>query len=281
MESQTLLLAIIGLIAAMCIGSFTNVIIDRLPLALDEPNEFGDLWDTKPWAAVLGGSSRCSSCSAGIRRRDNIPVFGWLLLRGKCRDCGDRIPAFHPVVELLVPALAALSVYAIGWNWRVLPVLVLIPVAVAVAVIDARTMIVPTRLVWPGFAVVMAASIVAALISHHPSWLVGGAIGLLCLAGPLFVVWFALPQGMGFGDVRLACLLGWIVGFEFAGTRAMAAALPVFLCLLASTMIGLVIGLVFLGARGRKAQVPFGPSLVMGTFICLALVTQIRDGFSL
>ncbi len=99
MSTAEILMLVFGTLAFVAIGSFTCVVIDRLPLALDEPNEFGELWDTRPWREVFGGRSRCSSCGAEVTAADNIPVVSWLVLRGRCRGCGERIPAFHPVVE--------------------------------------------------------------------------------------------------------------------------------------------------------------------------------------
>ena len=85
MTPAQIVLLVGGILIAFVIGSFTNVIIDRLPLELDEPNEFGELYDTRPWAEVLGGRSRCSSCGEPVRPSDNIPVVSWILLRGRCR----------------------------------------------------------------------------------------------------------------------------------------------------------------------------------------------------
>ncbi|HNI35643.1 MAG TPA: prepilin peptidase, partial [Microthrixaceae bacterium] len=240
---------IFGTLLAFAVGSFLCVIIDRLPVELDEPNEYGDSYDTRPWGEVLGGHSRCSSCGEPVRARDNIPVLSWLLLRGRCRGCGERIPAFHPIVELLVPLLFLGAVWAIGWDWRLLPVLGLIPAGVAVSVIDLRTMIVPTRIVWPAFGLVVTLSVIASGIESEWAWLLTALVGLVALAGPLFVLWFFLPSGMGFGDVRLAVLLGWVVGF-YSGTMPVAGVIAAITVLLAASVLGLVVGVTVLGVRG-------------------------------
>ena len=98
------------------------------------------------------------------------------------------------------------------------------------------------------------------------------------LAGPLFVIWFINPKGMGFGDVRLAVLLGWGVGF-YAGVRPMAAVFLGICCMVGSALIGLLYGIVGMGVRGRKAQVPFGPAMVTGAFLCMAFAPQILEPF--
>lgn len=278
MSGTELVGVLFGTLAFAAIGSFTCVIIDRLPLKLDEPNEYGELWDTRPWRDVLGGHSRCSSCGIPVRAIDNVPVLSWLILRGRCRGCGEPIPAFHPIVELLCPLLFLGAVATVGWSWTLLPALWLIPVGVAVAAIDLRTLIVPTRIVWPALAVAVALSVGAAVASGQLGRLGTAAVGLATLAVPLFLLWFAMPAGMGFGDVRLATLLGWTVGF-YAGTQLVAGAILAVVLLSVASIVGLVVGIVALGARGRKAKVPFGPALVVATYFCIAAAPQIIEPF--
>lgn len=274
--AQIAILVAFGVVVFAALGSFMCVIIDRLPLGLDEPNQYGEVWETRPWGEVLGGSSRCSSCGEPVRPFDNVPVLSWLVLRGRCRGCGDRIPAFHPIVELLVPLIAALIVWGNGWTWTLLPYLFLVPVGVAIAVIDLRTLIVPTRLVWPSTAVVVALSVVAALLEGEPASLFGGLVGIAVLAGPLFLLWWFNPKGMGFGDVRLTVLLGWIVGFAAAveGTPLSGSALLALLVMVGASVLGILHWLVMLG---RNRQIPFGPPLVFATFAALALAQQFAE----
>lgn len=278
MSPTEIVLLVAGTLAAFAVGSFTCVIIDRLPVRLDEPNEYGDDYDTRRWAEVLAGHSRCSDCGEPVRATDNIPVVSWLLLRGRCRGCGARIPAFHPVVELLTPLAFLAAVWSIGWDWRLLPVLVLIPVGLAVSVIDFRTMIVPTRLVWPAFGLIVAASAVSTIAVGEPLWVLTAAVGLVTLAGPLFVLWFALPSGMGFGDVRLAVMLGWTVGF-YAGAEVIAGVVLNVAVLFVAAVLGLIIGIAVMGARGRKAKVPFGPSLVIAAYVGILLAQPFLEPF--
>jgi leader peptidase (prepilin peptidase)/N-methyltransferase len=273
-------LLIAGVLGFTAIGSFTCVVIDRLPLALDEPNEYGELWDTRPWRQVFGGTSRCSSCGAPVRVRDNVPVLGWLLLRGRCRDCGERIPGFHPVVELICPLLFLFFVWQLGVSWLLLPVLWLVPAGVAISAIDLRTLIVPTRIVWPAFFVSVALCVAVAGVEGEWGWLLSAVIGIVVLAGPLFTIWFIRPQGMGFGDVRLAVLLGWNVGF-FAGSPLLGAVFLGLACMALSALVGIVYGIVALGARGRGAKVPFGPALVAAALFCMAMAGPILEPFSL
>lgn len=280
MSATEWVLLVFGTLVYLAIGSFTCVVIDRLPVRLDEPNEYGDDYDTRPWGEVFGGTSRCSSCEAPVRPWQNIPVVSWLLLRGKCSSCGERIPAFHPVVELLSPLLFLGAVWALGFSWELLPALWLIPVGLAVSAIDFRTLIVPTRIIWPAFFVTVALCAVAAGGAGEWVWLLAAAVGLVVLAGPLFAIWFINPRGMGFGDVRLAVLLGWSVGF-YAGTRPVAAVILALICMTVSAIVAIVVGVVGLSARGRKAKVPFGPAMVIAAFICIALAVPILEPFGL
>lgn len=280
MSPAEIVAVVLGAAAFLAIGSFTCVVIDRLPLQLDEENRFGELWDTRPWPEVLGGTSRCSSCGVAVRPHQNIPVVSWIVLRGRCSSCGDRIPGFHPWVELAAPLLFLAAVWSLGFDWALVPVLWLIPVGLAVAVIDLRTLIVPTRIVWPAFFVSVALTVLVAAIEGEWSWLLSALIGVAVFAGPLFVLWFAMPSAMGFGDVRLTVLLGWNLGF-YAGTELFA---PVILALIAMTVaaiVGLLIGVVALGLRGRKAKVPFGPALVISAFACILLAEPILEPFGL
>lgn len=280
-SAQIWVLAVAGVLACFAVGSFACVVIERMPLRLDEPNEWGDDFDTRPWAEVVGGDSRCSSCGAPIRWFNKVPVFSWVVLRGRCRDCSERIPGFHPLVEAAVPIVVVALGVALDWGWRSVPALWLVPVGIVVAVIDLRTFIVPTRVVWPAFAVSVALSVAAAAIEGQWSWLWGGVLGVLMLAGPLMLLWFILPNGMGFGDVRLATLLGWTLGFVAYSGRWQSVLFLVALLLTAAAIIGLLMGLGALMSIGRKAKVAFGPALVLATFTIVAFADVLLEGFAI
>jgi leader peptidase (prepilin peptidase)/N-methyltransferase len=254
-----------------------NVVIHRLPRELDEPNEYGELWDTNQWRSVLGGESTCAGCGRRLGALDLVPVLSWIALRGRCRTCGSRIAAYHPLVEALVPALGVWAWIEMDRSWQLGLILWLIPVGLAVSAIDLRTFMVPTRVVWPAFGVAVLVSVVAALVESEPRWLWSALVGLVVTAGPLTIIWFALPAGMGFGDVRLAVLTGWILGFVAAGDVRGAVALAIVVLAMAA-VIGLVLGIIALGARGRKAKVPFGPAILMATYLCGIFAPRILDG---
>lgn len=272
-------LGIFGVIAAAAIGSFMCVVIDRMPVLRDEPDEFGDFYEMRPWSEVAGGTSRCSSCGAPVRWFQNVPVVAWLVLRGRCASCKESIPAFHPIVELAVPLTAGLYLWAYGLEWRALPALIAIPGLIAVSAIDLRTLMVPTRVVWPTFALVLVVSIAVAFANDQPRWMLGGVIGIAILAGPLTLLWFALPGAMGFGDVRLAVLLGWILGFESVRERLIGVLFLAAVSIALSAGLGIVFGVARLIRDGRKAKVPFGPALVIGCLVVTAFSAAVLDGF--
>lgn len=275
------ILLLVALFGA-CIASFCGVIIDRLPLQLDEPNRFGEVWDTRPWTEVLGGRSNCSSCGTQLRAIENVPVVAWIVLRGRCRTCHERIPATNLAVEIVVPLLAVWAVWVIGWTWTVAPVLLLVAVGTVVAVIDLRTLMVPTRVVWPGFFLAVAVCAAVALGPGEPDWLLTAAVGVAALAGPLFVLWWVMPRGMGFGDVRLAVLLGWISGFEIgaAGGGVGLAAYGSVILLTLAAMIGILLGVVSAVAQIRSMKtVPFGPPLAAAAFVVCLAAPHLVDAF--
>ncbi len=278
MSATGWVLFVAALLLAALVGSFTGVVIDRMPYRRDEPDQFGDLWGARTWREVAGGRSRCDACEAPVRSVDNVPVASYLVLRGRCRSCGERIPVVVLLVELAVPTLFALAFWRLGWSWALLPVAVLIPPAVALAVIDLRTLIVPTRIIWPTFFVEVAACALAAGLLGRWDLLVGCAVGLAVFAGPLFAIWFIHPRGMGFGDVRLAVLVGWTTGFYADGSVGGALLLTA-VALFLSAVLGVVIGIGALGARGRRAQVPFGPSIVLGAYLTILFAGPILSGF--
>jgi len=236
------------------IGSFLNVVVYRVPRKL----------------SLVHPGSACPSCGHPIRAIDNIPILSWLLLRGHCRDCGAGISARYPLVELLtafafIPVAIIFLPSATSAPGLVADVLVLIAflgmtaVTVALAIIDIETQTLPNRIVLPSLAVLALFLLVAGLLRGDADALLRGVIGMVGLF--LLYLALALIGGMGFGDVKLAALLGlataW-VGWPALGVGAFAA-----------FALGAVFGLLLLIARraGRKTAIPFGPWMLLGAWI--------------
>lgn len=231
------------------VGSFLNVVAYRLPRG----------------ESLLQPGSRCPRCEAPIRSYDNVPVLSWLLLRGRCRCCGERISPRYPIVELATGLLFAGTLAARGdrpelWLW-----LPFIAILVAVTLIDLDHRIIPNRIVLVG---VVVATVGWAAIDpgHLPQVLIAAAAA----GGFLLAVVLAYPRGMGMGDVKLAAVMGLFLG------RAVAPAL------LIGFATGAIVGVAIIARRGaaaRKQAVPFGPFLALGGVIGVYAGEQIADWY--
>jgi leader peptidase (prepilin peptidase)/N-methyltransferase len=234
--------AIVALPFGLGVGSFMTVAVYRLPRG----------------ESVIRPRSRCPSCGAEISARDNIPVLSWLLLRGRCRRCGERISVEYPLVELATAGLVVLAAIRYPNPWRAVLVGGLLALMPGVAVIDLRHRIIPNRLMYPSLLLFPVLILLARLIGEAADPVRAG-IGLLLYGGILFVV-AAVSGGMGMGDVKLAALIGLVLGslgLRFVGVAAGAA-----------IAFGGIGGLVALAmGKGRKSAIPFGPYLAAGAVV--------------
>ena len=252
---MVLLLVLVGVLG-LCIGSFLNVVIHRVPVGL----------------SVVTPPSSCPACASPIRARHNVPVAGWLLLRGRCADCRAPISARYPFVEFLTAAVFVLV------TWRALDLaqaaalpalLTFAALGIALGAIDLDTRRLPDALVLPAYPVLAVLLIGAAAV--RDDWWAAARSGLGALA--LFAFFFALaaisPQGMGFGDVKLAGVIGLVLGYFSWSTLVVGA--------FAGFFLGAVIGmaLIAVGAGGRKTAVPFGPFMVLGALAALWLTDPV------
>jgi leader peptidase (prepilin peptidase)/N-methyltransferase len=229
------------------IGSFLNVVAYRLPRA----------------ESLVHPGSRCPGCGTPIKVYDNIPVFGWLMLRGRCRSCRSAISPRYPIIEALTGALAVAVVLTKHSASAIALGLVLVVVLVPVALIDLEHRIIPNKITLP--AAVAAVAIGAALdLKGVPEQLIAGAGA----GGFLLAFLLMYPRGMGMGDVKLAVVLGLFLG-RSVGVAILAGVLT------ATLMGAVVIARVGVEA-GRKTAVPFGPFLafggVMGLFAGPAII---------
>lgn len=233
---SSVLLYVGSFLLGLVIGSFLNVVIYRVPLrrSLSHPG------------------SHCPHCGHPIRWYDNIPVVSWVILRGRCRDCADPIGPRYPLVEALTGVLFALAAMIAGWDLRVLLLWGFFAVLVAVTFIDIDHMLILNRVVLPAAALGLAAS-VALTPSRWWEYLVAGSGAALFL----FVVALLWPGGMGLGDVKLALMLGFVLGVEVI--------VAMFAAFLVGGLVG--IGLLVVGKRSRKDRIPFGPFLALGGII--------------
>jgi leader peptidase (prepilin peptidase)/N-methyltransferase len=240
-------------IAGLLLGSFLTVVVSRLPRS----------------EGIARGRSKCPRCGAPIRAKDNIPVVSWLLLRGRCRDCGVRISPEYPLTELGAAGLFAGASLAFDDLALAIPVAAFLAILLTIALIDARHRIVPNRIVYPsliGFAVLVAAGDVAGADVNA----LDALIGMLAYGVPLLLIALAVPGGMGMGDVKLAALIGLVLGALGLSYVAVAAGVG-----LISGGLGGVVALAM--GYGRKRQIPFGPFLAFGAAVSLLVGPAIAD----
>lgn len=246
MENLELLFA---LLFGALIGSFLNVVAVRVPAK----------------ESIVTPGSHCPSCKAPIVFYDNIPVLSWLILRGRCRSCGQKISIQYPLVELLT-ALLFLTVVAVnGVDRDLLLTLPFVALMTVVSVVDIRERIVPNSAVLFGFLWGLVA-----LAIIDPGQLLGHLLAALIAGGALLIISLVYPAGMGMGDVKLTAVIGLYLG------SAVAPAL------LIAFLLGSVIGIATVikqGAVARKQAVPFAPFLATGGITALFIGTQIVDWY--
>jgi leader peptidase (prepilin peptidase) / N-methyltransferase len=234
----------LGLVA----GSFANVVIHRVPRH----------------ESVVRPGSRCPACGTPVAWRDNLPLLGWLLLRGRCRSCRAAIPVRYPLVELamgLLWFLVALRLAGEGFQWAVPAYLAFAFVCLVLAMIDAATRLLPNRITYPAFPLVAGLLLVASLGVGDLGRFGRGLLAATALGGFFFVLALLSPRGMGLGDVKLAPTLGLALGWLSWG----AVAVGVFAAFLLGGLAGLG-GMLALG-MSRKSLLPFGPWLVAGALL--------------
>ncbi|MFC7279390.1 prepilin peptidase [Paractinoplanes rhizophilus] len=253
---QQFLLSVAGLLG-LAVGSFLNVVIHRLPR-----NE-----------SLSRPGSHCPHCGNSIRHRHNIPVLGWLMLRGKCADCAAPISVRYPLVEAGTGALFVAVAAKFGWSWELPAYLYLAAIAIALAAIDIDLKRLPDKIVVPSYAVAPLLLIPAVIAEH--SWgavLRGLAAAALLYAG--YWVLAVLPKGMGWGDVKLAPLLGFYLGWLGWGSVVVGA--------FAGFLLGGVAGALLLAARAatRKSRIPFGPYMLAGAFLAVFAAAPIVSWYT-
>ncbi|NAZ74896.1 prepilin peptidase [Kineococcus sp. T13] len=244
-------------LVGLLVGSFLNVVVHRVPLGL----------------SVVRPASRCPGCGHEVRRRDNVPVLSWVLLRGRCRDCSAPISVRYPLVELATGLLFAATAAVVGPTWALPAYLYLAGIAVPLTLIDLQVHRLPDRIVLPSYAVALV--LLTAASAGSGNWtallraLAGGCVLFLLYA----VVFVVKPGGMGLGDVKLAGVLGLYLAWW--GWDALAVG-----SFLAFLLGGLVaVPLVLFTAAGRRSKMPFGPAMLGGALLALVVAEPVGDWY--
>jgi leader peptidase (prepilin peptidase)/N-methyltransferase len=253
---EPLLLTVAALLG-LAVGSFLNVVIYRLPRG----------------ESLVQPGSHCPHCNTAVRNRHNIPVLGWLLLRGRCADCSTPISARYPLVEAGTAALFVAVAARFGWSWELPAYLYLAAIAIALAAIDLDVMRLPDKIVLPSYLVALA--LLAPAVLAEGSWAAAtrGVVGAVLLFSFYFFL-AVLPKGMGGGDVKLAGLLGLYLGWLGWSSVVIGA--------FAGFLIGGVVGVLLMALRRakRKSRIPFGPAMLAGAFLAVFAAPAIADWYT-
>lgn len=244
-------------VVGLLVGSFLNVVIYRVPAG----------------ESVVRPRSRCMTCGHQITPAENIPVVSWLFLRGRCSGCGSRISARYPLVELGTGIVFGVTAWWVGLSWTLPAFLYLAAIAVALSMIDLDVKRLPDAIVLPSYGVALVLLGLAALLDGSWDQLLRGVLAGLALFAFYFVLVLVYPAGMGFGDVKLAGVLGLYLGWVSWG----AVVIGTFSAFLFGAVVG--IGVMVAGKGGRKAKIPFGPFMFLGTYFALALAGPIVDWY--
>ncbi|MCV2394578.1 prepilin peptidase [Actinotalea sp. M2MS4P-6] len=258
---MTALLVAFSALLGLAVGSFLNVVIWRVPRG----------------ESVVRPPSACPRCGHAIRPRDNVPVLGWLLLRGRCRDCGEPIAVRYPLVEGVTAVLFGLVALRFAAAPAAIPAfLFLTAVGIALALIDLDVHRLPNALVLPSYPV-LAVLLALASVDDWSAMLralIGGVALYAFYFALMFVSELVLGRtGMGFGDVKLAGLLGGAMAWVGWGALVVGGFGAFLLGGLASLL------LILTGRGGRGTQIPFGPWMIIGAALGVAVGEQLWSAY--
>jgi leader peptidase (prepilin peptidase)/N-methyltransferase len=272
LAGSTPLFAGVVFVFSLLVGSFLNVVIHRVPVMLERAwrreclSLDGQEPPAEPRYNLVVPRSACPGCKAPIRAHHNIPVVSWLVLKGRCASCGQRISPRYPVVELLTALLSAAVAVKFGFSWTTAAGLVLTWFLVALAFIDIDTQLLPDNLTLP---LLWLGLLLALVLPHEGGRLpvdlssavtgaIAGYLSLWCMYHLFRLV--TGKEGMGYGDFKLLAALGAWLGWQML--------LPI---LIGAAGVGAVVGIVAIVARAREKGVPmaFGPYLAAAGWLAL------------
>jgi leader peptidase (prepilin peptidase)/N-methyltransferase len=238
-------------VGGLLVGSFLNVVAYRLPRG----------------ESLVHPRSRCPHCDTQLRAIDNVPVVSWLALRGRCHACGAPISVRYPLVEATTGALYVAVVASQDDTIRIVLGLLLVTALVPITLIDLDHRIIPNKITGPA-----AIAALVAIVALDTDFLVEALISAVAGGGFFFIAAVAYPRGMGMGDVKLAGLIGLVLGSIGLGLVGVAAG--------AGILFGGVGAIVALVAGGnRKTRVPYGPFMAAGAVLSVFVGQQIADAY--
>jgi leader peptidase (prepilin peptidase)/N-methyltransferase len=269
MPPLNIAIVVVAGVLGLLVGSFLNVVIYRVPR--------GD--------SIVSPPSACPNCGERIRPWDNVPVLSWLVLRGRCRSCSVRISVRYPIVELVTGALFAAATLRfsqpldlpapalIATAILLVAYLYFASISVALTAIDLDTHKLPNAIVLPAYIVVAVLLVAASIVYGDYSQLLRAAIGGAVLFAAYLAMALLYPGGMGFGDVKLAGVIGLLLGFLGWGTLIVGA----FSAFLLGGLFG--IALLLVRKANRKSGIPFGPWMLAGAWLGIFIGERIWNGY--
>ena len=257
--------AVAGLVG-LCVGSFLNVVIHRLPKMMEREwhEQYAELHGKEPeHAPTLNLSqprSRCPACGHQISAIENIPVISYFFLRGRCAGCREKISLRYPLMELMTGTISAFAAWHFGFGWAAVGALILLWALIALAAIDYDTQLLPDSITLPLLWIGLAFNLNGAM-TNLVSAVIGAMVGYLVLWSVFWAFKLATgKEGMGYGDFKLLAALGAWLGWQM---------LPAIILL--SSVVGAVAGisLIVFARHGRNNPIPFGPYLAAAGIIVL------------
>ncbi|MDP2565121.1 prepilin peptidase [Pseudoalteromonas marina] len=284
MQSQLwFYLTTVGLVS-LCVGSFLNVVIYRLPLMMQREwqsecrlllddelntNQAKPKNTSEPFNLVKPNST-CPKCKTAIKPWQNIPIISWLILKGKCASCCNPISIRYPAVEAVTALLSLVVAYTFGATEQALLYIVITWALVALTFIDIDHMLLPDQLTLPLVWLALIAAVAGITITPSDA-IMGAAFGYLSLWSVFWL--FKLltgKEGMGYGDFKLLALFGALLGWQSLLT-----------IILLSSVVGAIIGIALLSIQGKDkaTPIPFGPYLAIAGWITLLWGNQLQSAY--
>jgi leader peptidase (prepilin peptidase)/N-methyltransferase len=236
------------LILGLIVGSFLNVCIYRLPLK----------------KSIILPSSFCPKCGVKIKPWDNIPILSYLILKGRCRNCGERISMRYPIVELLNSVLYLFAYTHYGLSYHLFFILIFLSSMIVITFIDIDYQIIPDSITLPGILIGIIAGTFFMPDPFSPNLSILGFrdsfLGFLIGGISFYLIAVVSRGGMGGGDIKMMAMIGAFLGWK-----------SVFLTTFIGSVVGSFFGifLMILKGKGRKTKIPFGPFLALGSIITL------------
>lgn len=286
MQSQPwFYLLTIGLVS-LCVGSFLNVVIYRLPLMMQKewqtecrllladeltsPKAKQTTEQTTDTFNLVKPNSCCPKCKAAIKPWQNIPIISWLFLKGQCATCNNPISVRYPLVEAITAILSLVVAYTFGATEQALLYVAITWALVALTFIDIDHMLLPDQLTLPLVWLALIAAVMGVTISPSDA-IIGAACGYLSLWSMFWL--FKLltgKEGMGYGDFKLLAVFGALLGWQSLLT-----------IILLSSVVGAVIGIALLSIQGKDkaTPIPFGPYLAIAGWITMLWGSQLQNSY--